>query len=151
MTEPVAAKVPRGKRRRSIALTLIAVWLVAVGVIAFVLLSPFSRASTNGIDQSALAYGRNHMVWSQGPTVQSTRVIRLRELPAALGATVASHVAQDVNVPQLERRFGANREVALVVLHGVYNSLPPDEGVIIAGQAVVLLDPHTDKELYIND
>lgn len=136
--------------RRPVLRILAALLLAAAGSIAFFILSPFSGSSQSAVDQAALTYSQQQMVWSQGPSVQSTRILLLRDLSAALSASVPVHVRRDVNVPDLVRRFGSNRQVALVVLTGVYNTLPPDEGVVVRGQAVVLVDTRTDRGIYQN-
>jgi hypothetical protein len=53
----------------------------------------------------------------------------------------------DVNVPDLIHRYGANRSVDMVVVHGVFNSLPPDEGVVVRGTVVVLVDARSTRVL----
>jgi hypothetical protein len=35
--------------------------------------------------------------------------------------------------------------MAMVVLHGTYNTLPPDEGVDLTGDVVVLVDVRTNR------
>jgi hypothetical protein len=40
--------------------------------------------------------------------------------------------------------------VALVVLFGSFNSLPPDEGVILSSQVVVLVDTARNRAIYLN-
>jgi len=57
-----------------------------------------------------------------------------------LAASVPADVVKDINVPELIHQFGANRQVGLIVPSGVFNSLPPDEGVVEHSQVVVLVD-----------
>ena len=39
----------------------------------------------------------------------------------------------------------------MVVLQGVFNTLPPDEGVVVHGVAVVLIDAASKRPLLIMD
>jgi hypothetical protein len=98
-----------------------------------------------------LSYARGYMSWSYGPTVQSARIIPLKQLESALRTSVPTTVRQDVDVPGLVRHYGANRQVDLVVLSGTYNSLPPDEGVMVTGDVVELVDARTNKVLLLTD
>ena len=91
------------------------------------------------------------MLWNSGPRVRSAQVLPLRLLPRDLASSVSASVRQHVNVPDLLRRYGPNRQVVLVVLYGVYNSLPPDEGVEIRGDAITLVDPKTNRVLLLMD
>ena len=100
---------------------------------------------------SALTYARQYMTWSSGPALQSTHTLPLRHLTSALTRYTPSRVARGVNVPDLLRRYGPNRQVALVVLYGVYNSLPPDEGVNVDGDVVLLVDARTNRVLFVTD
>jgi hypothetical protein len=106
---------------------------------------------TAGAPDIALTYARQHMVWVRGPTLRSSHMATLRTLEPLLTSTVSSSVKDDVNVPDLVHRFGANRKVALVVLTGVYNSLPPDEGMDIQGEVIALVDVRTDRVLLLTD
>jgi hypothetical protein len=91
------------------------------------------------------------MAWSQAPSVRLTRTLQVRDLEPLLRRTVTRQVAADVNVADLERVYGADRRVVLLVLHGVFNSLPPDEGVIVNGDVVELVDPTNDHVLLLTD
>jgi 4-amino-4-deoxy-L-arabinose transferase-like glycosyltransferase len=141
----------RRSRRLRWVLTGVAVLVVGVLIYVYLALQPASTASTQRFDQVALTYANSQIVWVNGPTVQSTQILPLRRLAAVLQATVHPHVAQDVNTRDLIRRFGANRQVALVVLSGDFNSLPPDEGVTLNGQVVVLVDVHQNRALFLTD
>src|SRR5947209_17406226 len=124
---PASARAPRAGRSLSLRLmtllALIVVALVAIQVLR-VATAPPAGADVAASD-AALTYARDTTVWSSGPTAQSVRVVPLRRLEPALRAAVPAAVASDVNVSDLVRQYGPNRRVALVVLSGVYNSLPP--------------------------
>lgn len=91
------------------------------------------------------------MVWIKGPTVVSARVIQLRDLEKNLRVEVSPAVWRDVNVRALRRQYGPNRQVGLVILSGVFNSLPPDEGVVVHADVVVLVDARTNHGIYLMD
>lgn len=91
------------------------------------------------------------MIWTSGPVVRRSDTLPLRRLSRVLAAEVSPTVASHVNVTDLLRRFGSGREVALVILTGGFNSLPPDEGVDMHGDVVVLLDAHTNTPLFLTD
>ncbi|HLJ67286.1 MAG TPA: hypothetical protein VKX16_07980 [Chloroflexota bacterium] len=149
---PVARSRPAGAAARRLlhwGIPLLALALIAGGALLLVLATRGSSAPSP-LAQDALAYGRHEMVWQTGPVLQSIRVIALRDLGPALSAAVPARVRQDVNVPDLIRRFGANRRVGLAILRGTFNSLPPDEGIVLTGDAVVLVDAKTGKGLYVN-
>jgi hypothetical protein len=131
-------------------LRVLPVLLLIIGGVAYYALASSPSRSAR-IDQVALADARAQMVWSQGPTVQSTQILKLGQLSAALARSVPLRVAQDVNVQDLERRYGPQRTVALVVVNGVYNTLPPDEGVNLRGDAVVIVDVRTNRALFLTN
>jgi len=142
----------RRSRRLRWVLGCIIVLVAAFLVIAFVVLRPGTTSSaTQRFDQTALRYADSQIVWNQGPRVAGTSILPLRRLAGTLKQTVHRHVAQDVNVSDLVRRFGRNRQVALVVLSGDFNSLPPDEGVVFNGQIVVLVDTAHNEAFYLMD
>lgn len=91
------------------------------------------------------------MVWIKGPVLVSSRVISLRHLEKDLRAEVSATVWQDVNVRALLRQYGPSKQVGLVILSGVFNSLPPDEGVVVHADVVVLVNPRTDRGIYLMD
>ncbi|MGH2441649.1 MAG: hypothetical protein ACRDFX_00600 [Chloroflexota bacterium] len=140
----------RTTNRRALQFLAAAVLVAAMFGIAFYVVAAVSAPGSKQFDRTALAYSQQ-MVWQSGPNVRSTHVIRLHDLKTALHRYVFPRVASDVNTGDLIRRFGANRRVALVVLSGVYNSLPPDEGVMIHGQAVVLIDARTNHGLFLTN
>jgi len=134
-------------------------WRLLVAVVAFALaisglwfaLSASATSTQDRAGQAALSYAQQRLVWNSGPSVQSVHLVVLRKLRPALAASVPPSTAQNVNLDDLIHRYGANRLVALVVLHGVYNSLPPDEGVNVNGDIVVLTDARTDRILLVTD
>lgn len=101
--------------------------------------------------QAAQHYAQTTTLWSSGPTVRSVQILPVKDLRAALRTAVAPGVAADVNVDDLARRVGSNRRVALVVLNGVHNSLPPDEGVNVNGDVVAIVDLNGDRVLLLTD
>ncbi len=126
--------------------------LVVLAMCAAILWFAFSVAATSSQSRfadTALSYGQRYVIWSKGPDVQSTHIVPLHGLEGALVANVSPTVRQSVNVSDLVRRYGPNRRVALVVLHGVYNSLPPDEGVSVNGDVVVLVDVQSNRVLLL--
>lgn len=142
------------RRSRRLRWVLAGIATVVVGFVVFavVLLRPDSSTSPNQrFAQAAVRYANTQIVWNRGPSVTSTRVLPLDGLSAALKKTVPRHVAQDVNIADLIHRFGARREIALVVLTGDFNSLPPDEGVVFNGQIVVLVDVRQNRAFYLMD
>lgn len=97
-----------------------------------------------------LAYARNTMVWERGPTLVRDTVVPLRRLQPALD-TARILARRDVNVPRLIRRYGADRRVDLVIVRGKFNTLPPDEGLIVTADVVTIVDMQTGKVLLMTD
>lgn len=130
---------------------LLVLLVVAAGAAALIgyLAAPSAPSTQARARATALAYVQKYMVWSNGPQVQTVRLLPVSSLPTALASSVPPHVAQDVNVSDLQRRYGPTRRIALVVLNGVYNSLPPDEGVDIHGDIVVLVNVRPEKVLLL--
>ncbi len=125
---------------------LVSVILVAMGVGGAWLTLAGAGAPT-GEDraiQRAEDFGKSTIVWSQGPSLRDGRVVQLDGLQEAL-SSLPLPTRYDVDVAGLERQYGANRRVALVILRGTYNSLPPDEGVDVYGNIVVLVDVKTER------
>lgn len=150
-----AAATPTARARTirlPLAFALIFLGLVVGIGLLWYGLSP-SSPPLNPATQAGLVYSRDAMEWYSGPQVRSAQVLPLRLLPRALVASVSARVRHDVNEPYLNllRRYGPNRQVALVILYGVYNSLPPDEGVEIRGDAITLVDPKTNRILLLMD
>jgi hypothetical protein len=125
--------------------------LIVVGGSLAVYVAQGRSSSGSAAASRALAAAKQQMVWSSGPKIQSVHTLKLSGLRRALDHVVARQVANDVNVADLMRRFGPRRAVTLVVIHGTYNSLPPDEGVPITGQAVVILDHRSNRVLLLMD
>lgn len=135
-------------------LILIPVLLVAAIAAVFAMLwgaGVIGTAQSDRAGAAALAYAHARTLWTSGPTIRSVRVVPLDELKAALSGRVPAHVAQDVNVSDLIARYGPKHRVALVVLSGSYNSLPPDEGVPVTGDVVALVDQPSNRVLLLTD
>lgn len=136
----------RPKRiRLGAAISLIAVCLVA-GWLAVVspLLNPPADTTQIGLD-----YTRQYMVWQSGPSLVSSRTLALRQLSAVMRTSLPRPTQHDVNVPDLIHRYGANRLVDMVVVHGVFNTLPPDEGIVVRGTVVVLVDAQSNRVVFM--
>lgn len=138
------------QRRRS-RILLVGFLLAAALAIAVVWSSLASGSGQSDATQAGLDYARLHMVWSGGPNLRSAHVVPLGQLDAALARYTSPTVRRDVNVPQLIRQYGPNRQVDLVVLNGVFNTLAPDEGVIVHADVVALVDAHTNRVLLLTD
>jgi hypothetical protein len=131
---------------------LVALAFATAGIAGYIFIfDPFSSSGQSQIESVATSYAQQKIVFLKGPTVVSTDVLPLRRLAATLARRVPRHTAQDVNVADLERRFGPDRKLALVVLTGTYNSLPPDEGIVSNGTIVVLVDVRKNRAIFIND
>lgn len=137
-------------RLRLSALALLGVIVIAAAVIwyqnATAAPSAAQRAGT-----IARSYAARTTLWNSGPTVTEVRVVPLTRLATTLRRTVTTQIADDVNVADLQRRVGTNRQVALVVLHGVFNTLPPAEGVTVTGNMVAIVDMRTRKVLLLTE
>lgn len=135
---------------RRLAVLVLALALIALGLwiahAAAALPSERQRAA-----QAAISYARSTTSWQSGPTAQSVRLVTLRHLGSTLRHAVPASLADDVNLPDLIRRYGPDRQVALVVLAGVFNTLPQDEGVVINGQVVAVVDAKSNRVLLLTD
>lgn len=129
---------------------LLALLAIAAAVLVISLSSPTSSDQSSASD-AALSYAQQYMVWSHGPTVQSAHIVPLRRLDQAITSYVPAVVRKDINVGDLMQQYGPNKQVALVVLAGTFNSLPPDEGVTINGGVVVIVDVKSDRVLLLTD
>ncbi|MGH2449368.1 MAG: hypothetical protein ACRDFS_12300 [Chloroflexota bacterium] len=109
-----------------------------------------SGGAVQNADAAALSYARRYMVWSAGPKVVSSEVVPLAHLGRTLSGVQPS-VRQDLNAASIIKRYGAKRRVAQVILKGTYNSLPPDEGVEISGEVVVIVTVPDDRVLTLAD
>jgi hypothetical protein len=132
------------------------VLLIAASVLAGAIILGV-QAAQSGVEsaqqratQTALTYSKNTMVWEKGPSVQSSRVIPLNHLAAHV-KTLKGTVRHDVNTGSLIQRFGAARAVDFVVLYGKFNTLPPDEGVDVYAQVLVLVDMRTRHVLFMQN
>jgi hypothetical protein len=83
--------------------------------------------------------------------VTEVRIVPLTRLSAAVHRAVTAQLADDVNVADLQRRVGRDRRVAMVVLHGTFNTLPPAEGVTITGNMIAVVDMKTKKVLLLTE
>ena len=138
-------------RRRSIRLLVPLLILLLGAGLAWFVVSASATSSQNRAGAAAMSYARTTMVWSSGPGVHSVQVVPLRNLAATLRASAPSALQQDVNVADLIRRVGPDRRVALVLLSGTYNTLPPDEGVIVNGEVAAIVDLKTNRVLLLTD
>lgn len=131
---------------------LIGLLILAFFIGMFIVLAR-GMGTLNAVDVNAIAlhYAKQQMVWNSGPTVQDSYVMPMRRLPFALKKFVPARVRADVNAPDLIRRFGPNRQIGMVLVHGVYNTLPPDEGVIVQGDALVIVDMHARKGIFLTN
>jgi hypothetical protein len=127
---------------------LLALCLVAGAVLLTVQVEGSTPSSVQRATQAGLLDARTTMVWESGPVVQSSRVIRLGQLGQYV-RILGTPVRNDVSVSSLIRQYRADRPVDFVVLFGKYNTLPPDEGVDVHGQALALVDMKTDTTLYL--
>jgi hypothetical protein len=134
----------RGRRLLGIAGILV----VGIALGGVLLLTGVTSAS-DPAENAGLTVAREQMVWAHGPSVVSRQAISLSDLPAALHRSVSPRVVSDVNVPGLIRRYGAHRKIVLVVMTGEYNSLPPDEGIEVNGEAIAIVDAHTNHVLLL--
>ncbi len=141
-----------GTRRLRGPLILLAVCAV-LGCILLVALAYSASAGTSesAPTRAGLIYANNVMVWIHQPVIVHTRNAELGALPSILPSLTNTALRQNVNTADLIRRFGAHRRVQVLVLSGMYNSLPPDEGVNIQGEVIVLTDLKTDKVLFLTD
>lgn len=140
----------RMRRGRFLIFLLAAMMVVGAALLWYGLAVP--AGSADGARQVALAAARSQMQWYSGPSVQSTYTIPLRRLQTTLRRSVRPlTVATDVNVQDLTHRYGRDHQVVLVVLSGVYNSLPPDEGSTVRGDVVVLVDARSHHVILLQD
>ena len=123
--------------------------MAACIVLAVALHATRGASSPDGAAQAGLHYARTEMVWTEGPVIARRQAGTRGALPALLPRLVTTTLRHDVNTSDLIRRFGPGRPVEILVLSGVYNSLPPDEGVDVQGEALVLVDPRTRRVLFL--
>lgn len=121
-------------------------------VLAYVAYSAFAGSpGRSAAAQAALRYAGTEMVWTQGPSIAHERTGTMGKLPRLLQTMASASLHQDVNTADLIRRYGPHRPIDIIVLSGVYNSLPPDEGVNVRGEVLVLVDPRTNQVLFLTD
>jgi hypothetical protein len=136
---------------RKVRLTLTAVVLLLLIIGGWLSVSAFGTSRQDQVVQQGLAYAERQMVWSSGPSVQSTHSILTDYLTAALQRYVPLPVRADVNAQDFIRRHGLHRRYLLIVLYGTYNSLPPDEGVEVHGDVVELVDPKSRRVVLLTN
>lgn len=145
-----AHPIPRRRiQRRLLAPLVTLAVLLALGGWILWYLTGSGSVVTSASGQTALNYARSYMVWQAGPSLKSTQEIRMGQLSQTLARSVPASVRSGVNVGDLISRYGPNRQVDLVILSGTYNSLPPDEGVEINSDVVVLVDPRTNRVMLL--
>jgi hypothetical protein len=137
----------RGRRRQ---ILLLSIGVPACVVLAYVAFSVFAGSpGESAATQAGLQYARSEMVWTHGPSITHARTGTTGALPVLLRSLANTTLRQDVNTRDLIRQYGPRRKVDIIVLSGVYNSLPPDEGVDVQGEALVLVDVKTNKVLFL--
>jgi hypothetical protein len=142
----MATSMSRGRRRFLLLSSGVAVCIVLVYVVhSTVAGSSGGSAAT----QAGLQYARTEMVWIHGPSIAHERTATMGALPALLRTLASTSLRKDVNTADLIRRYGPHRRIDIIVLSGVYNSLPPDEGVNVQGEVLILVDPQTDRVLFL--
>lgn len=137
-------------RLRLLALALLGVIVLAAAVVWVENVTAAPSASQRAGD-TARRYAARTTLWNSGPTVTKVQIVPLTGLARALHRSVTLQVADDVNVSDLQRRFGRRHQVALVVLHGVFNTLPPAEGVTVTGNMVAIVDLRTQRVLLLTE
>jgi hypothetical protein len=137
-------------RLRLVALALLGGIVIAAAVVWFgnVTAAPSAAQRAGNI---ARRYAARTTLWNSGPTVTGVRIVRLSRLGATLHGAVTTQLADDVNVTDLQRRVGKNRQVAMVILHGTFNTLPPAEGVTVTGNMVAIVDMPTHHVLLLTE
>jgi hypothetical protein len=125
--------------------------LIVCAVVAWLAFSASAGSSTSAATQAGLSYARENMEWQSGPSVVQARTARVGELPGLLPKLLDTTLRRDVNMTDLVRHYGADRQVDAVVLTGVYNTLPPDEGLNIRGEVLALVDVKTNRVLFLTD
>jgi len=138
----------RGSKRRFWVLAAVVALALCAAILWFAL-SASATSTQSRFADTALQYGQQYMTWSSGPSVQSTHIVPMQGLERALSVTVPPATRRSVNVSDLLLRYGPGHKVALVILHGIYNSLPPDEGVTVTGDVVVLVDVKSNRVLLL--
>jgi hypothetical protein len=141
---------PRARRGWFLLFAAVGVLIVGIAVARFAVTASATSEQTRA-SHAGLVYAENTMGWLQGPSIRSAHEVRLGQIQSALVAYVSVPTRQDVNVPDLIRRYGSKRQVVLVVLTGTYNSLPPDEGVDVHGDVIEVVDARTNRVLLLMD
>jgi len=140
----------KGRRRGRRRLLLLSVGVAACIVLAYVAYAIFAGSSGgSAATRAGLQYARTEMEWVQGPSIAFERTATIGALPAQLRTMASTSLRKDVNTAGLIRHYGPRRPIDVIILSGVYNSLPPDEGVNVQGEVLVLVDPRTDRVLFL--
>lgn len=139
----------QGGLRRRLLIPVVALVLIATPLLWLALSSRASGGESPDAS-AALAYARQQMVWIQGPHVRSVHTVPLNRLEGALAAYAPPNIRNDVNVSELVHRYGPRLDVAVVMLSGDFNSLPPDEGVVLH-DAIVLVNARTHGAFFLTD
>lgn len=142
--------------RRSLWVFRTVVFFSVLGpmVVAFVILVNVTQGSINtqSPGQVAMSYARRTLQWNQGPYLKGTYPTTMGSLESTMKRhQVPKHVMQDVNVQRLLQQYAPTLKVDLVVLTGVFDTLPPDEGITGPGTMVALVDPRQHRVLYVMD
>ncbi len=140
------------KRADRLAGIIIGVTILAFCAVGFaVFASQIHQPPQTRVNARALYYAQHQMQWISGPSLVSSYILPMRELPHALKLYVPKKLAEDVDAKDLIRRFGGSRQIGLVLLHGVFDTLPPGEGVIVHADVIVLVDVRRDRGIFLMD
>ncbi|HEX6506164.1 MAG TPA: hypothetical protein VF221_00880, partial [Chloroflexota bacterium] len=137
--------------RRRILRVMVPAAIIICLAAGWLVYSASAGSSTSSATRAGIAYAQDTMEWTSGPTLTHARVARVRDLPAVLPQITGAALRQDVNTADLQRRYGPDRQVDLVVLSGVFNTLAPDEGVNVHGEVLAVVDVKTNRVLFLTD
>lgn len=143
---------PASRRSPRLAWAVILLSVVVVAAVAVVLITTFiGGGSSDTPGQIALRDARTQLVWNRGPFLKGTYPTTMADLQRTLDRYLPAHVAQDVDVAELRKTYGPTRRIDVVALTGVFNTLPPDEGVTAPGTVVALVDPLRKHVILVTD
>jgi hypothetical protein len=137
-------------RLRLVALALLGIIVLAAAVV-WIQSATAAPSAAQRAGAIARTYAARTTLWNSGPTVTEVRIVPLTRLSATVHRAVTAQLADDVNVADLQRRVGRDLRVAMVVLHGTFNTLPPAEGVTITGNMIAVVDMKTKKVLLLTE
>jgi hypothetical protein len=123
--------------------------LIVGGVVALAILN-WPESDAQKAADAAVTYGRTQMVWDRGPRAASSHIVPMRDVTAAVTQYASPGIASHFNARVLVRQYGPDHRVAVVVLTGSFNSLPPDEGVTLT-MAVALVDVPSGRVILVID